>query len=156
MKASFTDHSLIRVCLSVLMLALSVGACDKGNRGPERVASDAAMHCYLFTQNRDSIKLSIRDSGGAITGALQFLFYEKDKSRGTIRGEMKGDTLVADYTFMSEGVQSSREIIFLKRGAVFLLGAGEEEDRGNGEVIQHAQSIRFDTGISLESIPDCD
>ncbi len=45
----------------------------------------------------------IKTSGKMATGNLAYNYYQKDKSAGSLQGQMKGDYLFAKYKFMSEG-----------------------------------------------------
>jgi hypothetical protein len=47
------------------------------------------------------------DKDLSVVGNLCYRFFEKDKNDGTVIGKLQGDTLIADYTFMSEGVTPS-------------------------------------------------
>src|SRR5688572_33132962 len=62
--------------------------------------------CYLGFMDKDSVTLSVITTGNKVNGHLRYNFYEKDKSQGPITGEMKGDTLIADYNFEAEGMKS--------------------------------------------------
>ena len=42
-------------------------------------------------------------------------FYDKDKSTGTLEGELKGDTMYEDEALSSEEIWSVREVVFLKK-----------------------------------------
>jgi hypothetical protein len=94
----------------------------------DRSASDepteihVVQTCYVWSTGKDSITLKIEQTGTVVTGQLNYVWFEKDSNRGTIKGEMRGDTLVADYTFMAEGMESVRKEFFLKKGDVFVIG----------------------------------
>lgn len=59
----------------------------------------------------------------AITGTLVYSLKEKNKE--TIQGNMKGDILVSDYTFMSEVIQSTRQFAIKKEANQFEEGYGD-------------------------------
>lgn len=44
-----------------------------------------------------------------VTGNLLYHYYQKDRSAGKINGELKADTLFADYIYISEDVESVRD-----------------------------------------------
>lgn len=72
--------------------------------------------CYQGIMKSDTINLSMQiDSNQLVKGELAYLFFEKDRSKGTFEGQMFGDTLKGVYTFASEGKESKREIVFLKK-----------------------------------------
>lgn len=64
---------------------------------------------------KDSIFLQLHIDNNIVNGDLEYKRFEKDRNKGTIKGMFRGDTLFADYTFMSEGVMSVREVMFLKK-----------------------------------------
>lgn len=72
--------------------------------------------CYAFMNNNDSILMHLQFNGKEVTGSLLYNFYEKDGNDGSLLGEVHGDTIFAMYSFESEGVTSSREVAYLKRG----------------------------------------
>ena len=73
--------------------------------------------CYLNVTGKDSIFLKTEIFPNVVTGTLKYKFYEKDNNKGEIDGALHGDTLIADYKFMSEGVQSTRKVMFLITGS---------------------------------------
>ena len=64
-----------------------------------------------------------------VTGTLSYKFYQKDSNKGEFEGTLKGDTLLADYTFMSEGTQSVRQVVFLIKGETAIEGYGDIEEK---------------------------
>jgi len=56
----------------------------------------------------DTIRLNLTQQGTDVSGPLAYLLTEKDSNTGTLSGQMRGDTLIADYTFQSEGEESVR------------------------------------------------
>ncbi len=78
--------------------------------------------CYLYASETDTISLNIQKLDENISGSLIYMLKEKDINRGQISGTMEGDTLFADYEFISEGKNSSRPIMFLQRDNQLLEG----------------------------------
>jgi len=111
------------------------------------------MMCYAYTENKDTIQLSITTSDDRVTGRLTYNLFEKDKNTGKLVGSMQGDTLFADYTFMSEGVESTREVAFVKdeKGFVEAFGAVEEKNK-KIEFTDHS-SLQLNDQIILRPIP---
>ncbi|MDQ3142733.1 MAG: hypothetical protein M3Q56_10860 [Bacteroidota bacterium] len=97
------------------------------------------------------MKLTI--TANLVNGDLAYNFYEKDKSKGTLTGTMNGDTLFAQYTFMSEGMESVREVAFLKKGNDFVEGYGEM-DKETGTKFLDKNNIDF-SGNSLLKQTSC-
>lgn len=112
------------------------------------------IHCYAFISGRDTISMTLNIKDKLVDGKLTYNFYEKDLNEGTIAGTMKGDTLFAIYTFMSEGLESKREVAFLKKGQDFSEGYGEAIEKNEEMVFKNRNTITFDNKSILKHI-DC-
>lgn len=115
----------------------------------------AVKECYSAIIKKDTISLSLTVKDSSLEeGELHYNFFEKDKNHGTLSGTFKGDTLFADYTFMSEGKESVREVVFLKKGNIFIEGYGDVEEKENKTVFKDKKKLFFDSKIVL-SKADC-
>lgn len=121
----------------------------------ETVATDAvdAPTCYSSVMGQDTMLLQLEITGGEVTGNLTYNFYEKDDNQGTLRGEMRGDTLLADYTFRSEGTESVRQVAFLKKGEGFVEGYGEAEELAGRMVFKNTAALNFDSSAAFTKVP---
>jgi len=150
---------------SILSLALLAGffaACQ--NKTPEETADSLATTpdttmapaktCYAYIKNKDTVSLSLNSVGGDLTGNLNYNFYEKDKNEGTIAGIVKGDTIIADYTFNSEGTSSVRQVVFLKKDNQLIEGYGPAEEKGGKTVFTDLSKLKFGDAVVLSEI-DC-
>lgn len=73
--------------------------------------------CYCGIINKDTFLMNLTIKENQMTkGKLSYKFAEKDKNEGTLGGELRGDTIIAYYTFMSKDVSSVRQVTFLKNG----------------------------------------
>ncbi len=99
--------------------------------------------CYQHSKDSSTIKLNIIMKGDIVTGNLIYDFYQKDKNQGTIKGTLKSDTLFADYTFVSEGIESVREVVFLKTVDGFVEGYGEIDDKDGKVMFKNRNTITF-------------
>lgn len=118
----------------------------------ESVAVDETVseECYMGILKKDTVSMSLNIKGNQVSsGKLSYKFFEKDKNEGTLIGEMKGDTLLADYTFMSEGVSSVRQVAFLKKGNVFTEGYGDIEESNGKAIFKNTKQLKFDGKIIL-------
>jgi hypothetical protein len=77
---------------------------------------------------------------------------EKDKNYGTIQGSMKGNILVANYTFMSEGIQSTREIAFKLENNFFIEGYGDSFTQNDKVYFKSIDSLNFNNSMKLTEI----
>ena len=151
-----------KILIIVLGTMLFV-ACKKENAEknstiiPENNVADVklANECYQAITGKDTISLTVdRTETEKISGQLSYKFFEKDRSEGTIKGVIMGDTLLADYTFKSEGVLSVRQVVFLKKGNGYTEGYGSIIEKNGNTKFQSDQNLKFDGKIILSKI-DC-
>ena len=143
--------------LSLLVVLLCFVACKKEpeNNGLEDVQgienSIVNEECYMACSQKDTVLLHLKIANkNQVAGSLQYKFNEKDRNGGTFKGVLKGDSLIANYSFLSEGVVSSRDMVFLKRGEAYLEGYGEIIQSANGSVrFKNHKNLKFDDSILL-------
>ena len=154
-------------CKSILFMGIFfiVFACKNNEKGNNTTVNDSVANdntnitssqpvklCYA-QKNKDTVLLNIELNGGKVTGELYINRFEKDVNRGTINGTMKGDTLFADYTFNAEGMQSVREVVFLKKDDVIIEGYGPlKYDSNNKAVFTNKDSLMFDEKMKLDKV----
>lgn len=109
--------------------------------------------CYAGQSGRDSFFLKTKVFPNVVTGTLAYHFYEKDKNQGTIEGRLSGDTLIADYTFMSEGKSAVRQVAFLLSDSTAIEGNGAMEEKDGKLLFRSRDSLRFNEGIRLHKVP---
>lgn len=109
-----------------------------------------ANGCYAYIKNRDTVSLTLKVAGEEITGDLSYKLFEKDSNKGTIAGEIKGDTIIAEYDFNSEGARSIREIVFLKKDGKLYEGFGDVETKGTKVVFKNRAALNFDGGLVFD------
>lgn len=126
------------------------------NEDAEEITKEAEPACYLFATDRDTVFLKLNPPiDGKITGDLKYDFYERDGNVGYIEGEIHGDTLIADYTFLSEGMISIREVGFLLEDDGVIEGYGDVEERDGRMFFWHKDSLDFSNGLVMPRV-DCD
>lgn len=111
-------------------------------------------NCYVYYSGGSKILLQFSKTEKGITGNLDYALSEKDANSGTFSGSMKGDTLVADYTFSSEGKISVREIVFLRKGDQFLEGFGDVVVKDNNTRFADKEKLQFNETMPLQKT-DC-
>lgn len=109
-------------------------------------------HCYVFTSHTDSVFMKINIADDLVTGNLTYKLFQKDQNIGTLQGTIKGDTLIADYKFMSEGTESVREVAFLKQGNDFVEGYGDVEEKNGKMLFKNRSTLNFNNQIILKHI----
>ena len=121
----------------------------------EMVPDESQIVCYQGIIKQDTINLSLQiEENQEVKGELAYLFFEKDKNNGTIVGKMVGDTLRANYTFMSEGKESNREVVFLRKGKIMIEAYGDVEEKEGKTVFKEPKKLYFDSATVLSEI-DC-
>lgn len=112
--------------------------------------------CYAYIKNRDTATLQINIEGEELTGDLNYRLFEKDSNKGKIAGEMRGDTVIAEYTFDSEGMRSVREVIFVRKadGALYE-GTGEVMEKGGKTIFKNRSALKFNSGLIFKPT-DCE
>ena len=116
---------------------------DKTSLQKVKSITPSPISCYRYASATDTIILKLIHVGNSITGTLVYILKEKDRNNGTIQGNMKGNILLADYTFMSEGVQSIRQVVFKKQGNFFIEGYGD---------FKNIDSLNFNTFMKLAEV----
>ncbi len=149
----------LRTILSLSFLLATV-ACNNNAKQTDdenKAAVDTSMAtiqipetaCYVNISGRDTVKLKVETFPNVVTGTLLYNFYEKDKNTGDIEGKLSGDTLLADYTFMSEGRRSTRQVIFLIRDSTATEGYGVLEEKEGKMVFEDVNRVDFSKGMKL-------
>lgn len=145
---------------TLAVFAIVISSCTNENKSGERTDSSeviavdttftatrpktSSSDCYVYIKNRDTASLKINMHGEELTGELDYRLFEKDSNKGTIAGEMKGDTIIAEYTFDSEGMRSVREVIFVKKddGNIYE-GTGDVMEKSGKMVFKDRGALKF-------------
>ena len=153
MKSTLTFYLLL--CLAGISCGENkTSSPEDSTAGNKKPPSKSPIDCYRFANEKDTIILKLIHVGEAITGTLVYKLFEKDKNMGTIQGGMRGDVLIADYTFFSEGVSSSRQIAFKKDQDYFIEGFGDVINNGDKTVFKDPGSLQFNDAVKLKEV-DC-
>lgn len=140
------------IALTVIVLVV-FASCKKTAPVPEivpnspkeaEIAEPSGDQCFAFVNDSSTVELSFNvNSHQEVNGKLSYKLYGKDKNEGTIIGNIKGDTLIADYTFMSEGVSSIREVAFLQKDATYIEGYGDVAEANGKVVFKDKKKLKF-------------
>ncbi len=109
--------------------------------------------CYALMMNGDTVRLSLTRTGNDVAGELFYQLSGKDRNTGTLSGRMKGDTLLADYNFKSEGVASVREVAFLAKDDGFIEGYGSVQEQNGKMQFTPNKHLTFGTDRVLTKTP---
>ena len=136
-----------------------LASCDTQQKETKKQANpqtdtkeNSPASCYQYANQSDTVTLKLIRVGEKVTGTLVYQFKEKDSNKGTIQGSMKSDLLLADYTFMSEGTQSTRQVAFKQSGNTFMEGYGESVDENGTMKFKNIDSLNFSSSIKLQEI----
>lgn len=152
--------------LLLLVAATTVTGCNtKKTTATEsdaatETASESAMatgsveQCYALMATGDTVRLNLTQQGSDVTGTLLIQLAGKDRNTGTLRGQMRGDTLLAKYTFQSEGQASVREVAFLAKDGGFVEGYGDVQEQNGAMVFTPGTTLTFGTDRVLTKT-DC-
>lgn len=153
------------------LFALVILSCNSENR--KKITSDSpakviavdttftsanpkkSSTCYAYTGKGDTASLKLDIDGDELTGELNYKLFEKDNNKGKIAGELRGDTIVAEYIFDSEGMRSVREVVFVKKddGKIYE-GTGEVIEKNGKMMFKDRSALKFGQGIVFTKI-DC-
>ena len=156
-------HSFIFSALLILVLI----SCNEANKPADTstVKKDSstavenkimipASTCYFSTNGKDSFRLKVEVFPNVATGRFSNKFYEKDSNEGELDGHLLGDTLLADYKFMSEGKLSVRQVIFLIKDSTATEGYGDMEEKDGKMIFKNIKDVTFGKGLILKKA-DC-
>lgn len=117
---------------------------------------ESTLHCYLFSNGKDSIRISYTQEGNEVDGWMNYDFFEKDGSVGGIDGEFFGDTLKLEYEFLSEGTISEEQVYFLKKDGKLYRGSGEIRMSNDSTVVYaDPKQVKFDDTTPLSHLDAC-
>ena len=91
---------------------------------PEEQAVNDIAGCYMKIIGRDTAILMLEQKGNMFTGKMLYDNYEKDGSRGTVKGKEDNEIIKLWYDFTSEGMHSIMEVYFKKENGKLLRGVG--------------------------------
>ena len=81
--------------------------------------------CYMKIVGRDTAILMLDHKGKEFSGKMIYDNYEKDGSRGVIKGKEEEGILKLWYDFNSEGMHSVMEVYFKEDSGKLLRGVGD-------------------------------
>jgi hypothetical protein len=112
----------------------------------------ALAGCYSSVTGKDTFNLKLVVSSDTVNGKLSYKFDQKDNLKGDIQGRLQGDTLLADYKFMSEGKISIRQVTFLMKDSTAMEGYGAMVDKNGEMVFKNLNQLSFGKGLILKKI----
>ena len=156
--AIFAPAFIMKHCL-LLLVSLFVFGCQPkpetaktpGAKPAIDTQTEARKICYELVEGRSVAVAEFTFKGDSVTGKLDYLFAEKDQSRGFVNGVVKGDILRADYTYQSEGSTSVMEVIFKVEGDKIVQGHGAMRELGSKIVYVNPDKVEFKTPFKAKA-----
>ena len=140
-----------QIILSLSILFLSV-SCKDGDflvlgKSVTVEPVTATKECYEYDQDGNDISMQIETTGKDVIGAMTYSLSEKDKNAGILKGQWKNDILLLDYTFLSEGTESTRQVAFQLKDGQLIEGYGEMTE--DGTKFKEVSQLKFTSTMPL-------
>lgn len=154
MKFKITEK-LYKKIIPVILVLIIFASCNNVPKQEKETTTpdsklDETTSCYAYSKDSNYVNMKLTVNENKVIGSLDYSYYEKDKNKGTVKGTINNDTLLLMYDFVSEGVPSKRQVIFLKKNNGFTEGYGEMEEQSGEMVFKNKAAIKFDNKIILE------
>ena len=137
-------------CLaSLLFIASLISSCtqEQSELRSGKVDSTTAKVFYVAVDKSDTVLLTIINKTNSIEGNLTFNYSNGITYKGTLKGLMHGDTLLADYNFTTgDGKWRRNPVALLKRNGGLILGVGIMETAWGRNYFAKAQPIDYEKG----------
>lgn len=118
----------------------------------KKAENTSAVSCYEYINKADTVILKLIHDGDVINGMLIYNLDGKDINKGTILGRIQNNILVANYTFMSEGTTSERQVAFKLDNGSFIEGYGESVTDHDKVQFKNIDSLQFNGPIKLVEV----
>ncbi len=124
---------------------------QKSNNGQsdtkETVPEESIVGTYIGHLANDVYILTISsEQSESVSGTLDIKNFEKDSSTGNLKGTYKNGIILADYTFQSEGMESTSWVAFKKTTDGFIRGFGDVGPETKAESID-INKLTFDSSV---------
>ena len=139
---------------SMLLLLIACNNEDGSNKEAKANSGDTEVYqndeatsnlsgCYLRVLKRDTLALSIQQTGNILTGKLSFDNFQKDGSSGTVTGTVDNKILKLIYNFQSEGTHSVMEVYFRIADSTLIHGIGEVAVKSDTTYYANPDQIKY-------------
>ncbi len=142
-----------------IFIAFSAISCKKEN--VQKISENPSAEinkgksCYLAVIGKDSVALSLNQSGDDLSGEINYNFFEKDKSSGTFIGIRSGDTLKLQTKTLGEGRTTYTDVNLLEKDGKLHEGVGEVQQI-NDSTFAFVEPAKIDYSQSFVFFPrDC-
>ncbi|WP_066220397.1 hypothetical protein [Formosa haliotis] len=118
----------------------------------EKTELKLSLGCYEFKDDKNAIRFEISKISDSVIGNLSYQLFEKDKNSGKFKGVQIDHNISGIYTFMSEGIQSKRQVVFLILNDTLVEGYGPLHE--DGTTFKNIDQLEFHSSMPLTKI-DC-
>jgi len=73
---------------------------------------DKERYCFVSSENRDTTKVAFTITDNQVIGQMDWIPFEKDAKKGSLKGTIDGNIVRALWTYMQEGVQDTVTVSF--------------------------------------------
>jgi hypothetical protein len=146
------------ILFSIAFVMLLVGCKKEIKETPtvpiaeEVIPDEPKLECYLYDESGNAISVQLSYNENNVSGSLTYALKEKDSNNGVFVGQIKDNILIADYTFLSEGTKSKRQIAFQIKDNQLLQGYGEMNE--DGTKFKDVAKLKFNATMPLKK-QDC-
>ncbi len=160
--------TMIIKTVGVLVLTLSLISCKQEVRDHSKAVVDESVKTrtnqeisasgskllYQYKKDDNEIILDFVLENDSAKGTLDYRLSGKDRNSGTINGVIKGDLLIADYVFMSEGITSTRQVVFKLVDNTLLEGYGDIVEQDGKVIFKDVNKLQYNPELKLELVSD--
>lgn len=134
----------------VLVLLFFFGCKQENNtKKEENNKTQFTAGCYGYAEDGTSITFRITRIDPLVQGTLIYDWAEKDRNSGSFEGILENGKIIGTYTFLSEGIQSTREVVFKIKENELVEGYGEVTSMGNKVTFNDKSTLDFSKSLPL-------
>ena len=135
--------------IAVVCFLLLTISCKQTPKETEETDFPISVGCYGYTQDGSTITFQVTRVDPMVQGTLIYNWAEKDRHSGSFSGSIDDNIILGTYTFISEGVESTRQVAFKISGDQLIEGFGEVTSSGKMVAFKNASALNFDGSVTL-------
>lgn len=146
----------------LLFASLGLISCNKNQKQADDqtlTEKPIKVQCYVALYEKDTLSLQINTlKSGKLTGNMEMKLSNMPIKTGKIGGELKGDTLFVEYTFIqgtNDKVVFKNPMALLKKGNELILGNGKIETYLGASYFKKGEPIDFENVKYKFNPTDC-
>ncbi len=108
-----------------------------------------SVGCYGYSDENSNITFQVTRVDPMVQGTLIYNYAEKDRNSGSFSGSIDQNIILGTYTFISEGIESTRQVAFKIDGDQLIEGFGEVTSSGKMMAFKNASDLNSNGDIPL-------